>query len=45
MEPVEDAEHALGIVGTVDDAVAMVCEVPWQGDLRTVDGENPVALP
>ncbi len=44
-DPVEGADHALGVVGTVDDAVAVLREFPGQGDLRTVDGEGPGALP
>ena len=45
VEPVEDAEHALGIVGAIGDAVATVREVPRQGELGAVGGENPMAFP
>ncbi len=43
-DPVEGADPALGVVGTVEDAVAVLREFPGQGDLRAVDGEGPVAL-
>ena len=45
VEPIEDAEHALRIVCAVGDAVATVREVPRQGELGAIGGENPVALP
>ena len=45
IEPAEDADHALGIVGAGRGAVAARGEIPRQGDLRAVDGEDPVPLP
>ena len=45
VEPVEDAEHALRIVCTIGNAVTMVHEVPRQGELGAVGGENLMALP
>ena len=46
VQPVEDADHAPGIVGAVvREAVAVLGQLPGQGDLRAVDGEDPVTLP
>ncbi len=45
IEPVECADHALGVVGAVAHTIAVLCEFPGQGDLRAVDGESPVTLP
>ena len=44
-QPVEDADHALGVVGAVAHAEAALRELPRQGDLRPVDGQDPAALP
>ncbi len=44
-QAIEGADHALGIVGAIRDAKAVLGEFPGQGDLRAVDGEDPAALP
>ncbi len=44
-DPVEGADPALGVVGTIARTVAILCGFPRQGDLRSVDGEGSVTLP
>ena len=45
IEPVHGADHALGVVGTLRDAVAARRQLPRQGDFGSVDGEDPVVFP
>ncbi len=44
-QPVQDADHSLGMVGAVGHAEAVVRGFPRQGDPPPVDGEDPAALP